>query len=123
MNKKRSTQKRKKNKKNERMDYRELVKEIKQIREEAQAKGIDLNARDDILECKLCGAYEDVFQDGEGRKTFLRAGNETDQEFIVLEAKERSLKGKPGAEARFKQTYRYICGVCGCHQSTFFIYE
>ncbi len=99
--------------------YQKLKEDISKIIERAEKKGIPIrNVRDNLLHCQSCRTYEDVlFGDGK-RRTFLKSGVETNREFIVLDHRER--RREKGRIVHFTTTYRYVCGVCGVHQSSRF---
>lgn len=71
------------------------------------------NFRHEIFECRLCGAYEDIFPDG-ARRTFLKDGTETNKEFFVV--KNRECMRRREKTICFTLTYWRICGVCGVYQ-------
>lgn len=97
--------------------YQELVSKLKKIFKDAEAKGVDFKAREDLLECKACGTFEDILPPLYDRHTFLKSGDETDKHFLVVDRRERVRHCEDGWTC-IKITYRYICGVCGAHQST-----
>lgn len=100
--------------------YQKLLNDLDTIIREAEAKGVSLrHRRDDILSCASCSAFEDVICGEEERRTFLASGEETDMPFMVMDTKETTSYRQRGT--RHRTRYRYICGVCGAHQSASFV--
>ncbi len=97
--------------------YNKLVHNIVELVKETEAKGIPMrHVRHDILECTLCGAYEDVLCEDAKRKTYLRSGEVTSKEFQVVRCKDRSQDLEDGG-VRCTIRYQFICGVCGAFQT------
>lgn len=97
--------------------YEGLLAEIKKLIAEARAKGVPLFERDDLLECRACGAYEDVTFKGE-HVIMLKKRRRTRQgtEFVVLSRKQRRRSLQDGG-VRYFITYEFLCGMCGVHQT------
>ena len=111
------------NKKEKAESYDELLASIRQLIEDAKAKGVPLFDRDDLLHCQHCGAYEDVLalsKDPSGKKrVFLNPKYEADREFIVINSRAGRVRA-PKGKTRFRTTHWFICGVCGTHQQSSF---
>lgn len=95
-------------------EYRKLLNNLKEIIEDAKAKGVDFSERADVLECRDCGAYED-FLEGE-RAVYDDEGEQTEHKmFIVIDVKERTYT--KGDVFNSLMTYDFICPVCGMWQT------
>ena len=103
----------------EERSYQKLVKELRKIRDEAKARGVNLFDRSDFFTCKACGTYEDVFMGSEKRFTVLASKEITDREFTVLRHKERCEPLKTGG-TQCTSVYQIRCGVCGLVQKAVF---
>lgn len=95
-------------------DYRRLVENLRQIIDEAAAKGIDLRKRQDLLVCQACGAYENVL--AEGQQVVCEAAGKiiSNKEFILIDCKERVTYRKNITYC--KMTYEFVCPICGAQQ-------
>ena len=97
--------------------YQKLVSDLRTIIEDAKAKGVDFNQRDDILRCAGCGAYEDIEAKGGGKiKVFDKDRHlVSKQPFIIIDDKKRCYHRKKFFYS--KATYLFICTVCGMQQT------
>ena len=116
------TAKRKKDDISSTPEYQKLLVDIKKIVQEAAAKGVDITKRDDLLQCRACGACEDDSMK-EGRiictrpvKTKPSADHPrgVPGEFILVDSRERV--SHRGRTTYCKMTYDFICTVCGARQ-------
>ena len=99
--------------------YEGLLSSLRELIAEAKAKGVPLFERDDCLECRHCGCYEDVLATGDGRfQTFLADGKEIPGIFIVIDKTEQ--KERMPDKVRFTITYWFICPSCGVYQNNIF---
>ena len=109
-------------------EYQKLLADIEKIIQEAAAQGVDITRRNDLLQCRVCGAYEDDSMK-KGRvvrtppaKTKPSAGHfrkvPGPGEFILIDSRERVTHR--GRTTYCKMTYDFICTVCGARQEQVF---
>ncbi|MBU0467607.1 MAG: hypothetical protein KKF78_11315 [Candidatus Omnitrophica bacterium] len=94
--------------------YKELLRKLCEIIEDAKEKGIDLGERNDLLKCRACGVYEDCAVK-EGWVICDEYGKVLNQDrFIIIDSKEKSYHRNK--MTYFKTTYMFICTECGAQQ-------
>jgi rubrerythrin len=103
--------------------YQKLFADISKIVEKARAQGVDFGERCELLECAVCGAYEN--SSFEGRRFVSTIDDpevKEDDRFIVLDEKTTSRRLKNGTR-RFRTKLTFICIVCGAMGKQEFVEE